>query len=578
MASSLRGKLKDSPLAEALVLRWADGNLSALDVQDIAACAVASGATDGQVHYLASLGSAGSSMGGNASKQLYQRYCKDIGICEPTVIRAPHKNVKTGEVIEADTAIQLPHDLVSSLAAGYPAVVLEDFFGISKVEAWWESQSHRNPKFWQHPMLDMNYHQMCIPVMLHGDAAEFQDRDSLNTMSLKGVLMNQDGGQGGHLALASVPKSCTTPGTWELIWRWLAWSFQALLSGMHPAIDPFGVKWPRGSKRAALAGSNILPNGLRCVLWSFCGDLAFYSSDLGQPYHNSNEFCWRCMQDRSLTPWNDFRPRAAWRATVLSGAELADTAQRHTLFNSGLGFGLAMLMFDSMHVLDLGVTLYTLGSVLYEITYRDMAEPNKQECFNILWVRMQEISRELGQEQFITRLTLRQLKDPAFDAYPCLKFIKAAEARHLSRVVAALAREYNRGTQEHAHRDYVMTSLTNIYDQIETRGFQLADPSLLSKAIDTFLVHYSALARISMERGEFNWSITPKFHFLCHLAEQAHFEHPRLYWNYSGETYVGHVSRVAHMCVFGKPVHTIAPKLFSRIRIGLHLRLAKEYL
>ena len=46
-------------------------------------------------------------------------------------------------------------------------------------------------------MLDMNYHQMCIPVMLHGDAAEFQDRDSLNTMSLKGVLMNQDGGQGG---------------------------------------------------------------------------------------------------------------------------------------------------------------------------------------------------------------------------------------------------------------------------------------------------------------------------------------------------------------------------------------------
>ena len=147
VASSLRGKLKDSPLAEALVLRWADGNLSALDVQDIAACAVASGATDGQVHYLASLGSAGSSMGGNASKQLYQRYCKDIGICEPTVIRAPHKNVKTGEVIEADTAIQLPHDLVSSLAAGYPAVVLEDFFGISKVEAWWESQSHRNPKF-----------------------------------------------------------------------------------------------------------------------------------------------------------------------------------------------------------------------------------------------------------------------------------------------------------------------------------------------------------------------------------------------------------------------------------------------
>ena len=67
VASSLRGKLKDSPLAEALVLRWADGNLSALDVQDIAACAVASGATDGQVHYLASLGSAGSSMGGNAS-------------------------------------------------------------------------------------------------------------------------------------------------------------------------------------------------------------------------------------------------------------------------------------------------------------------------------------------------------------------------------------------------------------------------------------------------------------------------------------------------------------------------------
>ncbi len=575
---SSRGALKDSPLGEALVLRWADGNLSATDVQHLAACAVASGATDPEVSYLASIGSAGTATGGNMSRQLYLTYCRDIGLCEPTIIEVPLKDVKTGQEIAVETAIHLPHDWMASMSEAYPAA-FDDFFGASRIEEWWRTQRHANPKFWQHPMLDLPYHRTCLPVMLHGDAAEFQDRDSLNTISMKGLLLKETGGHCGHLLLASVPKCCTTPRTWPVIWQWLAWSFQALFAGKHPAADPLGHRWPRGSKRAGLAGSDIIASGLKAVLWSFCGDLDFYTKELHQPHHSSNHFCWRCAQDRSARPWNDFRPQARWRQTVYTGAELAATQQRHILFNSGIGFGLGMLMFDAMHVLDLGVTLYTIGSALYSIIYKDMDDADKKACFNRVWQRMQAISRDLGQERIITKFSLSQITDPdePHAAYPCLRFVKAAEARHLARVIALLCQEFSSDSQVHAHRQLVMDSLVSIYDHIESHGWTLADSGNFSASVARFLQHYAALARQAMESGDLLWSITPKFHFLCHLAGQAEFEHPRLFWNYSGETFVGQVSRVAHMCLPGNAAHKISLKLLNRMRIALHLRLASRH-
>ena len=122
-----------------------------------------------------------------------------------------------------------------------------------------------------------------------------------------------------------------------------------------------------------------------------------------------------------------------------------------------------------------------------------------------------------------------------------------------------------------------MASLVEILDAVESKGFQLENPGAFRRAVDSFLSHYSALARISMDAGEMLFSLTPKFHFLSHLADQAGHEHPRLYWNYQGETFVGRLASIAHQCSPGKPIHDVTLKLCDRYRIALHLRLERDF-
>ena len=122
-----------------------------------------------------------------------------------------------------------------------------------------------------------------------------------------------------------------------------------------------------------------------------------------------------------------------------------------------------------------------------------------------------------------------------------------------------------------------MDNLVIMLDHIETKGFQLEAPGNLRDAVDTFLVHYSALARLSMESGELLWSITPKFHFLMHLAQQAMYEHPRIYWNYSGETFAGAMAAMAHRCLPGKPIHALTKPFTAKYRVSLHLRLERDF-
>ena len=122
-----------------------------------------------------------------------------------------------------------------------------------------------------------------------------------------------------------------------------------------------------------------------------------------------------------------------------------------------------------------------------------------------------------------------------------------------------------------------MANLVKMLDCVESRGFQLEKPEELREAVDQFSLHYGALASLSMEAGEYLWSVTPKFHFLHHLAEQALHEHPRIYWNYTGESFVGQVSSIAHMCLPGKPIHDVTRKLCERYRVALCLRLERDF-
>ena len=46
-------------------------------------------------------------------------------------------------------------------------------------------------------------------------------------------------------------------GTWEVFWKYIAHSFQALFKGRHPLKDPYGNDWPVGSRSRELVGKDI---------------------------------------------------------------------------------------------------------------------------------------------------------------------------------------------------------------------------------------------------------------------------------------------------------------------------------
>ena len=420
-----------SPLAAGLVLRWSEGKLSAKDVQELAALAVASGATDMEVRWLATINAHGSpGGGGNASKQLVRTYCARMDICEPHVARIACKCTKTSKAMEADVCMFLPHDLLGSLGKHYPDA-FASLFGTQNLSTWWSSLDRNNPKAWQHPIWDMSDEERgrCIPLQMFGDGVEFQDRDSLNTVAFKGVCLEETGAKDAYLLMAAFPKCCSTEDTWPQLWTWIAWSLRALLHGKHPRVDPWGVPFPAGSRRREMAGLDIIPGGYTAVLWAFCADLDYFSKELGMPYHSCREFCWRCRCNRSTRPWNDFRPEAAHRRTLLSARELAEADLDHTLFKADIGFGLPMLQIDAMHAIDLGVSLYTIASVLSTVIYKDMVMDDKEACFAHLWTRIQEISKEIGIAVPLTRMALKNVvadtRSP-HSAYPCLRFVKVS--------------------------------------------------------------------------------------------------------------------------------------------------------
>ena len=97
-----------------------------------------------------------------------------------------------------------------------------------------------------------------------------------------------------HWLLASFPKSCTSPKTWDTIWKHLQWSFKALAAGTHPSLGPDQEPLEKGSLFEKLAGLPLHPNKYKGILWSLIGDHEYFANALGLPHWNSHRPCWEC--------------------------------------------------------------------------------------------------------------------------------------------------------------------------------------------------------------------------------------------------------------------------------------------
>ena len=133
-----------SPLATGLICRWAEGQLSAVDVQELASLAVQSGASDAEVVWLAGIGAHGQNTS-HCSRALYAKYCKDMCLPERYLIKVPLREMGNKNAsLEVGISILLPHDWMDRLSKSGS---FDEFMGIPFIENWWAGSNNKNQVF-----------------------------------------------------------------------------------------------------------------------------------------------------------------------------------------------------------------------------------------------------------------------------------------------------------------------------------------------------------------------------------------------------------------------------------------------
>ena len=164
----------------------------------------------------------------------------------------------------------------------------------------------------------------------------------------------------------------------------------ALFTGRHPRLDPFGKDWPRGSVEAKLAGTEIA-GGKRFIVWVGTGDLEWWSNYMCWPHFNSDYPCWFDSVSRAPgtdAPITDLSRDAGWKDTMLSEEELEYVIVPDHPINDIVGWTRRHVPGDLRHTGDLGVLAWVLGSVLWELFYDGPLVGVDAERLSPRWVRI----------------------------------------------------------------------------------------------------------------------------------------------------------------------------------------------
>jgi len=403
----------------------------------------------------------------------------------------------------------------------------------------------RSPFLQKHPHLTASNLNYTIPVGLHGDAGAFSNNDSLFVFSWNS-LVSQGTTRNTRYVITVLKKSLITEGTMEVVSKVMGWSFNVLLSGMHPSVDWEGRTLPERGE--------YLAQRWRGALCQVRGDWEFFGSYLELPKWNEVvRMCWLCQASGSS---NDLRytrcdEEAPWRATRRSHEQfVAETEARGgkvaPIFRYAAGLRVECVMIDVLHTADLGITCHIIGNIIWEcIVGKKWAgttyEANLSMCTKDLdnFYRTNKTTSKLQ-----GKLTLERVR--ASGDWPKLK-CKAAAARHLAPFALQLAEQHLDG-----RRVALCTLLVRFYGIMNEEGQFLSDRAKaefpgIGRRI---CMLYSQLAAESAEKGHKFWKATPKLHLFQHVCEWQGVEsgNPRFYWCYADEDLVGQLIEVAEAC------------------------------
>ena len=189
----------------------------------------------------------------------------------------------------------------------------------------------------------------------------FNKQDSLFVISWNSIVASQYGasGFGKRFVFTIVKKSAMTENTLPELWKILAWSFNSMLTGIHPEID-----W----NRIPLEGGTYLADQYMASCIQLRGDWEFYANALGfQHWTTCIRVCWQCLASNVVAErrWHDFGVGAGWRGTRLRDSTYARVTggPLPMIVRLILGFNLACVCVDVLHCVDLGVCAHVIANI-----------------------------------------------------------------------------------------------------------------------------------------------------------------------------------------------------------------------
>ncbi len=576
-----------SALATKLLSLWASGALSAKAAQELAHLALLDGAEHEELTKLASCGSWGA-FDGNIHRDLLRQFCADVNICDSFDVTVPCRDPKTSEVEHQPMALFLPHMMFSSLS-GYDE--FSNVFATHALRSFWEKVQHsQDPKLEHHPCrAGQRWEELCIPLFVHGDGVEFQDRDSMLVFSWGSILSTRSS-QDSSLLIAGYPKSCTLsskkaagPDTWKLPMQWVTWSLEALQQGRHPTVDPFGQPFTAESPFYKHQGALLHPKGYKGIVWCFEGDQEYFANVLKLPHWGKHQPCWECDADitRPLKTWKVIRPETQQWVIKDHTASLANPASNHIFF-SLTGVSTKHVQHDLLHVVfTKGILAHLFGSILHLCCWHEGPGIQRLNPERRLALIFQEIQSYYCEHRTTTRLTNLKLSmftnpDKPHIAHPFFG-AKAGECKHLLRPMLQVCEKALGGhVVGHDCMQAVrsMAELVDLYDRADVVPTSQEYEAALGLC-HKFLDHYANLNEWAASQGTLLFHIVGKFHMFYHLVLSSKHLNPRYAWCFKAEDYVGKIAKVAHSVSMGVKATRLSIKVSLKYRHLLHLRLTR---
>ena len=311
----------------------------------------------------------------------------------------------------------------------------------------------------------------------------------------------------------------------------------------------------------------------------------------------------------SIMPYSDFSEDSAWIPLQVKVDDWIQEPIAHPLWEAWclIGITLFSLCLDILHILDLGVLQYFLGSAIWTLVHESSLGGTFHERGEHVWRLLREAQVALGtnyrerlQKEDFWAVFGRQV-GPSPGKFPELSG-KAARTRHALPAVLKVAErmhaEQHLNKEEHVLRLRALRSITEFYAIVMAGGLSFvmkksgdrclqrrflkglpgkafnekgawqgnsmshtsnAGGHVLSEeeaddvvtAVDAFLRTQNELAMIYWDRGVRHYNVTFKSHLFWHMARQARFFNPRHGWTYRDESFVGSVAKVLHSVISG---------------------------